>query len=346
MMPRTEASGGALSAVVLRCSCYAAGIVGMLTMYGVLQERIMTLPYGGVMFNCGVFLVFCDRAAATVFSAMMLGLSKEPFLPQAAPWKYLIICVSNVYASTCQYEALKHVTFALLLLAKSFQKLPVMVWNAAVLKKRYDLRDWAVAAAVSYGVMEFVLTGPTSPPTRTSSRLWGYLLLFGFLVLDGTTSTCEAKLFKEHKTTKYNQMFYVNGLSCLVALATLLISHDLVPAFRFWMSHPSFLVDTLMLSATLVGGQFFIFLQVREFGTVLYGGTMNVRQVVSIANSYVQFSHSITGLQVVGLVVVFLALLCKGFGGIRRSSWSMAERQPLVPSKDPEKDGRVPPEVR
>eukprot|EP00404_Azadinium_spinosum_P032993 CAMPEP_0180586172 /NCGR_PEP_ID=MMETSP1037_2-20121125/16484_1 /TAXON_ID=632150 /ORGANISM="Azadinium spinosum, Strain 3D9" /LENGTH=65 /DNA_ID=CAMNT_0022604285 /DNA_START=105 /DNA_END=299 /DNA_ORIENTATION=- len=46
------------------CSLYAAGIIGMLVLYGILQERIMTEPYGDEDFTVSVFLVFCNRIAA------------------------------------------------------------------------------------------------------------------------------------------------------------------------------------------------------------------------------------------------------------------------------------------
>jgi len=335
-MQGAEASNVSPAAAAFWISVYAAGIIVMLALYGVLQERIITIPYDGVMFSFSVFLVFCNRVAAVVFAAVMMALSGESIRPQASLWKYLIISLTNVYASTCQYEALKHVTFAVQMLAKSFKMMPVMLWGMAVSNKKYTMRDWLVAAAVTLGVTEFLMTGPTTSHHSSTSSFMGYVLLLLFLVLDGATSTFEEKLFKEHKMSKYNQMLYVNGLSSLVSLATLLITNDLIPAFRFWGSHPRFFVDALMLSASAVGGQYFIFSQVKEFGALVFAATMNVRQVVSIIISYIRFHHNITGLQVLGLAVVFLALFYKSFSGLRESLTSKQEKEPLVPNKDPE----------
>jgi len=322
------------AAQVFWCFFYAAGIVGMLALYGVLQERIMTVPYQGVLFGFSVFLVFCNRVAAVIFSVVMLRLSKEPVMPQASLWKYLIISLSNVYASTCQYEALKYVSFVVQMLGKSFKMMPVMLWGMAIARKQYGARDWLVAIVVTVGVTEFLLTGPTESPNDTGSSFKGFLWLLAFLALDGLTSTFEEKLFKEHNMSKYNQMMYVNGLSSVVSFLSLLIANDLIPACKFWANHPRFMLDALVLSASAVGGQFFIFSQVKEFGALVFAATMNVRQVVSIIISYIQFGHSITLLQVIGLFAVFLALFYKSFRGLAEShSASKAEQEPLMPKK-------------
>jgi len=325
------------AAQVCWCCFYAAGLIGMLALYGVLQERIMTMPYGGVVFGYSVFLVFCNRLAAVIFAAVMLRLSGEPVLPQAPLWKYLIISLSNVYASTCQYEALKHVSFVVQMLGKSFKMMPVMLWGMAVSGKSYGLRDWMVAAGVTLGVTEFLLTGPTSSSSHAQDSAVGYLFLLAFLALDGATSTFEEKLFKEQRTSKYNQMLYVNGISSVVSIVTLLVTGSLFPAFGFWGSHPLFMLDAAVLSAAAVGGQFFIFSLVKEFGALVFAATMNVRQVVSIIVSYIHFHHHITALQVVGLAVVFGALFYKSMRALKDSaSATKEEKAPMLPEKAPQ----------
>mmetsp|Transcript_73193 Transcript_73193/g.190644 ORF Transcript_73193/g.190644 Transcript_73193/m.190644 type:complete len:356 (-) Transcript_73193:46-1113(-) len=316
------------------CVFYGAGIIGTLVLYGVLQERIMTIPYGDDgMFKYSVFLVFMNRVFAVVFSLCMVRLNNEEMRNSAPWWKYLIISFSNVYASTCQYEALKYVSFAVQMLCKSFKMLPVMLWGIAISGKRYEWKDWLVAAAVTVGVTEFLMTGPTAAPTDRASSPVGFCWLMAFLALDGLTSTMQEKLFKEHKTTKYNQMLYVNGLSSVVSLATLTTTGQLVPAFGYWLAQPRFLADSLMLSASAVSSQWFIYSQVKEFGALVFAATMNVRQVVSILVSYMKYHHPITVLQVFGLLAVFAALFCKSFLGMQKQT-KKGEQQHLVSEKE------------
>merc|ERR1719498_743678 len=144
------------------CMFYASGIIIGLVIYGLLQERIMSMPYGNPpqMFTDSVFLVFCNRVVAVAFSLVAVTVNGESYKNAAPLWKYLAISFSNVYASTCQYEALKYVSFPVQMLGKSFKMLPVMIWGMAVSDKRYSTADWTVALMVTLGCTEFLLTGP------------------------------------------------------------------------------------------------------------------------------------------------------------------------------------------
>merc|ERR1719454_88838 len=82
------------------CSFYGAGIIGMLVIYGLLQERIMSIPYGDppVMFTDSLMLVFFNRVVAIVFALTMVAAKGEEFGNKAPLWKYLAISFSSTYA--------------------------------------------------------------------------------------------------------------------------------------------------------------------------------------------------------------------------------------------------------
>jgi len=313
---------------------YAAGLIGTLVIYGLLQQRIMQMPYDGEVFQFSVFLVFLNRIAAVIFAMVMAVLHKEALENKAPIWKYLIVSASNVYASTCQYEALKYVSFPVQMLGKSFKMLPVMVWGMMINGKRYSWQDWCVAMAVTGGVTEFLMTGPTSSPSDAGNSVKGFVLLLAFLALDGLTSTMQERLFKEHQVSKFNQMMYVNGLSSLVSMFTLITTSTFFPAWKFFFSHGRFAFDAALLGTSAVGSQFFIYSQVKEFGALVFAATMNVRQIVSIFTSYITYGNHITVLQVLGLAIVFGALLYKSYAGLsgaRATSSAMpAESLPIA----------------
>merc|ERR1719356_1279749 len=280
------------------------------------------------MFTDSVFLVFCNRAVAVVFSLFMVGVNGESFRNSAPLWKYLAISFSNVYASTCQYEALKYVSFPVQMLGKSFKMMPVMVWGIIVSNKKYGLTDWIIAALVTVGVTEFLMTGPIASSSDTDNSTKGLLLLLGFLALDGFTSTFQEKLFNQHKTTKYNQMLYVNLGSCVISSVTLVASGSLAHAIAFTVANPEFAVDATTLSAASVASQWFIYSQVKEYGALVFAATMNIRQVVSIIVSYVRYGNSITIAQVGGLIIIFGALFYKSALGVL--SKPKGETTPLI----------------
>eukprot|EP00403_Amphidinium_massartii_P030318 CAMPEP_0178406512 /NCGR_PEP_ID=MMETSP0689_2-20121128/18949_1 /TAXON_ID=160604 /ORGANISM="Amphidinium massartii, Strain CS-259" /LENGTH=346 /DNA_ID=CAMNT_0020027553 /DNA_START=135 /DNA_END=1175 /DNA_ORIENTATION=+ len=316
------------------CAFYGAGVIGMLLIYGVLQERIMTVPYGGPRgpkFGDAVFLVFCNRLVAVAFACSMVVAKGESMVNAAPLWKYVAVSLSNVFASTCQYEALKYVSFPVQMLGKSFKMMPVMLWGMLVSGKRYSVNDWLIAAAVTGGVTEFLMTGPIQSTGSDGTSTKGLALLVVFLALDGFTSTFQEQLFHEYRTSKYNQMFYINSASCLVSSVTLVLSGGLSRSVAFIVEYPRLMGDATALSAAAVAGQWFIYSQVKEFGALVFAATMNVRQVVSILVSYATYGHSITSRQVLGLCLVFAALFYKSASGfLAPNDAKSGEQKPLL----------------
>jgi len=338
-----EQSGRTALQSAFWCCFYGAGIVGMLLIYGLLQERIMGEPYGTDFFSVSVFLVFCNRVIAILFAVCMTFVKQEPMRNSAPLWKYLAISLSNVAASYCQYEALRYVSFPVQMLGKSFKMMPVMVWGIIISGKRYALADWTVAAFVTGGVTEFLLTGTISAKHQHGTSIHGLILLLVFLGLDGFTSTFQEKLFKDHKTSKYNQMLYVNTFSGIVSFITLAATGKIGVAFGFCGEHPRFIADAFFLSASAVGGQWFIYSQVKEFGALVFAATMNLRQVISILVSYATYHHPISGLQIIGLVLVFMGLFYKSYSGLAaEKAKKETETSPLV-DKDAEQPIAPPP---
>ena len=244
-----------------RCMCFAAGIIISLGAYGVLQERVMSVPYGDLelgnqeFFKVSVFLVLCNRLAAILFSLLMVAVKKESYKATVPIWKYVAVSMSNVMATWCQYEALKYVSFPVQMLGKSFKMMPVMLWGIAISGQKYKVQDWLIAAGVTGGVTSFLLTGDISSKNGDKdSSVYGLVLLMGFLACDGFTSTFQEKLFKEHKTSKYNQMLYVNSSSAVVSGLTLVSTGGAAEAFSFIKRHPAIIADASMLSSAAATG--------------------------------------------------------------------------------------------
>mmetsp|Transcript_53066 Transcript_53066/g.119099 ORF Transcript_53066/g.119099 Transcript_53066/m.119099 type:complete len:297 (+) Transcript_53066:186-1076(+) len=289
----------------------------------------MTGSYNGEMFGCSVFLVLCNRLAAVAFSSVLAKTQKESLANKAPLHCYLIISLSNVVASTCQYEALKHVSFVVQMLGKSFKMIPVMLWGMAMNGKQYALTDWLLATAVTCGITLFLVTGPTHASTASSTSM-GLLLLVGFLGFDGLTSVMEEKLFKDYETSKWNQMLYVNLLSSVTSATALVASGEMLPAVAFVHRHPVFALDASLLSTSAVAAQYFIYSQIRAFGAVMFALTMNIRQVVSIALSCSTYQHTLTLWQLVGIVMVFATLFYKSYLGLSKAT---KEARPLLQDK-------------
>eukprot|EP01024_Parvocaulis_polyphysoides_P030283 TRINITY_DN2750_c0_g1_i4.p1 TRINITY_DN2750_c0_g1~~TRINITY_DN2750_c0_g1_i4.p1 ORF type:complete len:361 (-),score=45.97 TRINITY_DN2750_c0_g1_i4:872-1954(-) len=296
------------------------GIVGCLMLYGVLQERIMQHPFGEgedeEYFKYTLLLVFCNRivtCAVAFFSLISQGETLKPVCPV---YNYAAVSVSNVIATTCQYEALKYVSFPVQTLCKCAKMIPVMIWGTFILFKKYNVIDYAIAVVITIGCTLFLLMGDVKSKTAKDSfdaSLYGVLLMLGYLGFDGFTSTFQDKLFKGYKMNIYNQILYVTACSATFSLFGLISAQQLIPAINFVLKHPDALSQIMILSAAATTGQLFISHTIKNFGALLFATVMTTRQFLSILLSCILFAHPLSLGQWVGTFLVFGSLYYKTY---------------------------------
>lgn len=294
-----------------------AGIMTTLVIYGVLQEKIMRVPYGPEKeyFKYSLFLVFCNRITTSAVSAGALLASKKALDPVAPVYKYCLVSVTNILTTTCQYEALKYVSFPVQTLAKCAKMIPVMVWGTLIMQKRYKGLDYLWAVLVTMGCSVFILfpsDGDISPYNKgRESTVWGVSLMVGYLGFDGFTSTFQDKLFRGYNMEIHNQIFYTTLCSCVLSLTGLVLQGQLMAAADFIYRHNDCLYDIALLSTVATASQFFISYTIRTFGALTFATIMTTRQLISILLSCLWFAHPLSPLQWVGAVIVFGSLYSK-----------------------------------
>lgn len=310
----------------VRVAACVIGIVGTLVIYGILQERIMTRPYGvgeeeePEHFKYSVFLVLNNRLMSMSVAAAVLLVRRTGMKPAAPILSFAAVSVSNVIATTCQYEALRYVSFPVQTLAKCAKMIPVMIWGRIISGKRYTVSDYLVALTVMAGCTIFVLFGDvTSSASKkkkaSETTVFGVGLMAGYLGFDGFTSTFQDKLFKGYNMETYNQMLWVTACSATISLFWLFTDASLVDAFAFVQRHPEVMSDIFILSLSSTCGQLIILYTIKEFGALLFATVMTTRQFISILLSSLIFFHPLTGPQWAGTLAVFAALYYKAFAG-------------------------------
>ncbi|XAR59024.1 hypothetical protein NMG60_11014639 [Bertholletia excelsa] len=295
------------------------GIMSTLVIYGILQEKIMRVPYGEnkEYFKYSLFLVFCNRLTTSAVSAGALLASKKAIDPVAPVFKYCLISVSNILTTTCQYEALKYVSFPVQTLAKCAKMIPVMIWSTVIMQKIYKAQDYLIAFLVMLGCAVFILfpaAGDLSPYNKgRESTVWGVSLMVGYLGFDGFTSTFQDKLFKGYDMEIHNQIFYTTLCSCMLSLTGLILQGNLLMAIDFVSHHHDCFFDIILLSTVATASQFFISYTIRTFGALTFATIMTTRQLVSILLSCIWFAHPLSWEQCIGAVIVFGSLYAKSF---------------------------------
>jgi len=319
-------------------SFYAACVVGSLLVYGLWQERIMSQPYGdadndgnGDIFTFSILLVFFTRVVGLGFALLMVVVTREPLYCQAPLWKYLLVSVPTVVASICQFEALRYVSFTMQILGKSFKTVLLMLALRSCMGKQYKILDWMVAFGVTGGVVWYMVAGPLNPEHHAGNPLWGLGLLSSFIVLDGFSSLLQDKLLAEYRNTKYNQLFHNNATSAVLSLGIWLLCGKAQESLEFCKTHPAVYMDASIMSVSAMIAQWFIHVQVQDFGRLAFAATFNLRQIVSVLASYLVYRHAISGPQIAGLSIVFAVLVFQSFAGWM---YTQDEQRPLLTRAD------------
>lgn len=278
------------------------GLTISLVVYSLLQERIMTIPFGGsgARFRHSLFLVLCNRLVACATAFITLRITGGPAQPVAPIGAYGIVSVANVMSSTCQYEALKYVSFPVQVLAKCVKMIPVMIWQSIIKRKLYSRREYLQAAAVSAGCGIFLFSGEVASSAgvgKSETRVLyvtGGLLLLVYLVVDGFTSTWQDHLFTGYQMDLSNQVLYTTACSIVLSTFGLVGTGKLWPALRFMWLYPTAWYWVLGISFASAAVQFFVSHTIKAYGALVFATVMTTRQWLSILLSCVVFMHPLT----------------------------------------------------
>ena len=323
-----------------------SGLTGSLIVYGLMQERIMTTPWGqgvnakgvvvsGEYYDCTAFLIFCNRFI-TWFLALyagptgraVAGLARRaagrpsraeppPADEGRVPWYwYGFISAANMVATTAQYEALKWLSFPMQTLGKTTKMLPVMFAGVLFFGKTYGSRDYLVAVLVVLGCSMFALSGDIrssrlDPEADGSSAFFGFVLMAFYMCSDGCTSNLQEHILRVYNVRNSTVVGQVAFFSSVVTLAAVLLQGKFSYALRFVMRYPDLRLSVVAVSASAVASQFFIMATIRAYGALLFAATMTTRQIFSVILSCVYFRRPLTQGQIVGVGIVFGALYAK-----------------------------------
>lgn len=267
-------------------------------------------------FNNSLFLVLANRlfAAAIAVLAILLKRDRDELRSKAPLLDYMSISLSNVIATSCQYEALKWLTFPTVTIGKCAKMLPVMLILNLRSGRQYSYDDFGVAGVVLAGCAVMISSGNVAAKRTGAAEEdtpFGFGLLIVYLLFDAITSTYQERLFDKYGMSVYNQMLYINVSSATISILGLSMSGGMSESLRFVNEYPRIIPDITMLSFSAVAGQFAITYTIQSFGALLYAGIMTTRQFCSVLASDIIFKHGLTLMQWSGALLVFSALFYK-----------------------------------
>ncbi|CAO1599835.1 UDP-galactose transporter [Xanthoria calcicola] len=337
-----------------------AGIYASFLSWAILQERIFTTSYGPSTnpskFAYSIFLNTIQSSFAALSGYIYLltsnrsSASTPAIFPSARILVPLIlVAITSSLASPFGYASLAHIDYITYILAKSCKLLPVMFLHLTIFRKRYPLYKYLVVFLVTAGVAVFTLHNPSSKKKSSSSTkensLWGLTLLAINLLLDGLTNSTQDHIFASFRPYSGPQMMVAQSLlSTLLTTLYLLLSpilaantpilsllnipnsssDELASALTFIRTHPAVGKDIFLFSVCGAVGQIFIYYTLAHFSSLLLVTVTVTRKMLTMMLSVLWFGHRLSGMQWVGVGLVFGGVGAEGL--IQRREKAAKER--------------------
>lgn len=326
------------SATTLNLLICVGGIYASFLTWGVLQERITTTNYGTELnrevFKYPVVMNTVQSTFAALLGYVYILLTRKssndlPVLPsKGILWPLSLVAVTSAMSSPFGYASLQHVDYITFILAKSCKLLPVMFLHVTLYRKKYPFYKYAVVALVTTGVAIFTLHqsgGSKKKKGGDSNSLYGLMLLGVNLLFDGLTNSTQDDIYARFRPyTGQQMMCALNMMSTFLTSSFLLLSPyivqaglgsylgvdpkgagELQDAISFIQRHPAVGWDILGFAACGAMGQVFIFMTLSIFGSLLLVTVTVTRKMLTMIISVVWFGHSLTGMQWLGVGLVF-----------------------------------------
>ncbi|KAI4182192.1 MAG: hypothetical protein L6R41_006140 [Letrouitia leprolyta] len=329
-----------------------AGIYASFLSWAILQERIFTTHYGPrssseSKFEYSVFLntIQSSFAALSGYLYLLTSNRSSTHTPAVFPsarilFPLLLVAITSSLASPFGYTSLAHIDYITYILAKSCKLLPVMFLHLTIFRKRYPLYKYLVVLLVTAGVAVFTLHHPStkkkssSSSSVNSSSLWGLSLLGINLLFDGLTNSTQDHIFSTFRPYSGPQMMVAqNLLSTLLTSAYLLLSpilatrtplfsilnlpsastNELSSALSFIRANPAVGKDIFFFAICGAVGQIFIYYTLAHFSSLLLVTVTVTRKMLTMMLSVIWFGHTLSGMQWVGVGLVF--------GGVGAEGW-------------------------
>jgi len=331
-----------------------------------IQERLTTTTHGPAnqRFTYSIFLNTVQSAFAAITGLVYLFLSagKDPktgarkvlpiFPSKAILLPLLGIAVTSSLASPFGYASLKHIDYVTFILAKSCKLLPVMLLHISLFQKRYPLYKYAVIGFVTLGVAVFTLYSPSTAKKAAkkgvnadASQTIGLILLAVNLLFDGLTNTVQDHIFSSFKGFTGPQMMCAQNIMSTALTVSYLVltpllanmpfaaaylgtaSSELADALNFITTYPTVGWDVLMFSACGAIGQVFIFHTLAHFSSLLLVTVTVTRKMLTMVWSVWWFGHEITGMQWLGVGLVFGGIGAEAAVGRREKAKKAAAKK-------------------
>ena len=218
------------------------------------------------------------------------------------PISFLTVSIPMYLSIFFNGKAKNYMDYATLNVFKSAKPVAVMIVSILIFKKHVPKQRILSVIFLCIGLIIF---GYKKSSSSQESSLLGYLTIFSALVAEGIYSPLIDR-FNRNSGNPYYTMFFVQ-LWCSL-FGTIVNLKQFIPAYQCIVEHPEFIKQiVLFVSAGLVA-QISLFTVVGLSDGLVLSIATTSRKFVTILVSSIIFHNTFTGIQWIGIVIIFSAL--------------------------------------
>lgn len=297
------------SGMIWLAVCFV-GIMGSFIAYGIVMEYATS--GGRKLHELSLIFVTSLLYSGTAYVGRYVRAEKPTTV---APARLMVLAMTSMGSTYCSVRSLRYVIYPVQVLAKSCKPIPVMLMGA-IMGKKYPLKKYVNVLIITAGVAMFMMgrqkeggegaEGRAASKAKENATTAGAILLFISLCFDGGTGAYEDKLMAKHHVGPFDLMYNMHLGKAILAGLGLIVLGQINYFIRMCHETGFFL---LLLGVSGAFGQVFIFVTISKFGALTCSIMGLARKVVTLVASIYIYGHSLNGIQTLGLVVAFAAMI-------------------------------------
>ncbi|ODV58076.1 UDP-galactose transporter HUT1 [Ascoidea rubescens DSM 1968] len=305
------------------------GIYSTFLISGIFQEQLINLKF---LKRFPIILNLVQSTSSLIVSLLYFSINKNfqvktitheiKYLVRLDKYRLIklvlgISFLQSLSSPISQYSVRFGLDYLSILLAKSCKLIPVLIVHLILYNKRFPKYKYVLSVVITLGVVLFSLNNKkrvgnvnVKEDSNVYNQSMGYGCLMLSLALDGLMNSTQDQLFKRYSSSNAPQdkKVLLSGTHLMIFSSFFNVVFSLIYCTVFSNQLQDVRWSLLCYSVLNSVGQIFVFVVLEKFSSLVLVTVTVTRKMASMVLSVVVFNHHLRPAQLVGMLLVVLAL--------------------------------------
>jgi len=265
------------------------------------------------LYSIGVFL-FCRRFCEPEIQIVDME-ENDTYEKEKPPSNiekiihFSIPAIAQVVAMYLGNKSMEYVDNTTKTLAKSTKPIAILFVGILIYGRRYHFMRYIGILMVTLGVVAFMFYENLKKKEEAANNLIiGIMFSTGSLVMDGIVGSTQDWLQDIYKPSAFTLMFSTNIWAVIISFISLFLFNEYEMTINFLWNYPEIYWDLFIFSIACPIGNQFIFLIIKQFGSLQCSIVTTVRKLITITFNSIKLGRNLQTQQWMSILVVFTGL--------------------------------------